>query len=59
MHKIVDTFIMENSGKDNILDFEGSMIPGIARFYESFGSEKKIYKRVRKNRLPKIIRWLK
>lgn len=45
---LVDTIIKENSNTDIIFDFEGSMIPGIARFYKSFGAEKKVYKMYQK-----------
>ncbi|MBC8265716.1 MAG: hypothetical protein H8E84_02000 [Flavobacteriales bacterium] len=42
-HFLIDTYI-ENFKKDSlILDFEGSMIPSLARFYASFGAEKKHY----------------
>jgi len=42
-HFLIDTYI-ENFKKDSlILDFEGSMIPSLARFYASFGAEKKCY----------------
>jgi len=40
---IVNELIREHQQKDLILDFEGSMIPGVARFYESFGAEVEIY----------------
>lgn len=35
--------IQQNSNREFILDFEGSMIPGIAYFNESFGAKKKSY----------------
>ena len=42
-HFLIDTYI-KNFKKDSlILDFEGSMIPSLARFYASFGAEKKCY----------------
>lgn len=46
-----------NSGKT--LDFEGSMIPGIARFYKSFGAQEQIYWGLRRNNLPWFVKWLK
>jgi hypothetical protein len=59
MHKLIDTFIKNNSSKNIILDFEGSMIAGVARFYKSFGAEKFTYLHIKKNNFPKLISWLK
>jgi len=59
MHSIINSFIQENAGKDMILDFEGSNIPGLARFYKGFGSKEYVYLQVRKNNLPKLFHWLK
>lgn len=43
MTYIIDTVIAEYSKSNYILDFEGSMIPGIAFFFRSFGSQKETY----------------
>ncbi|MDP2115636.1 MAG: hypothetical protein Q8K69_16440, partial [Bacteroidota bacterium] len=59
MHKIVDQFIQEHSGSLLTLDFEGSSIPGIARFYAGFGSEPEQYYCLKSNRLPIPLRWFK
>jgi hypothetical protein len=59
MHKIVDQFTLEHSGSILNLDFEGSSIPGIARFYAGFGSEPEQYYCLKSNRLPVPLRWLK
>ncbi len=40
---LVNELIREHQQKDLLLDFEGSMIPGVARFYESFGAKPEIY----------------
>ena len=40
---IILNLIREYEGTHMMLDFEGSMIPGVARFYESFGAHKEIY----------------
>ena len=40
---IILNLIREYEGSNLMLDFEGSMIPGVARFYESFGAHKEIY----------------
>ena len=57
MHKIVDHFIQEHAGTLLTLDFEGSVIPGIARFYKGFGAETEQYYCLKSNRLPLPLRW--
>jgi len=52
MYSIVDQFIQDYSGKNLILDFEGSQNPGIAHFYQRFGTECEIYQHVYRNTLP-------
>lgn len=59
MHRIVDQFIQEHSGKALTLDFEGSVIPGIARFYKGFGAQTEQYYCLKSNRLPLPLRWFK
>jgi hypothetical protein len=59
MYFLIDQFIQKNAGKNLILDFEGSMIPGIARFYEGFGALPETYFQLKFNRLPLWIQWLK
>lgn len=59
MFFLIDQFIREHAGRKMILDFEGSNLPGLARFYKGFGSEEYVYLQVRKNNLPKIIKWIK
>lgn len=49
MFKIIDSFIQEKASSELILDFEGSMIPGVARFYEGWGSKKTSYQLVKRN----------
>jgi hypothetical protein len=51
--------IREFSGKNIILDFEGSDIKGIADFYESFGAKEETYFTASYNNLPKIVKWIK
>jgi len=46
MFLLVDKMIREQSGSKKILDFEGSNIPSIARFFEGFGAVRKDYFRV-------------
>lgn len=56
---LIDNIIKEFSGKDFILDFEGSDIPGIAHFYRIFGSINQPYFYYRLNILPWWIKWIK
>lgn len=59
MFLLIDNFIRENSGKKIILDFEGSNIPGIARFFAGFGAKPVYYHKFKMNRLPKILKSIK
>lgn len=52
MPYLIDNIISQFAGTDLMLDFEGSMDPGLARFYSSFGAELKHYWYYRMNRLP-------
>ncbi len=52
MSKLIDDFISRNSPSPFILDFEGSNHPGTAKFYQSFGSQKRIYQSLIINRMP-------
>ncbi len=45
MFPVIDAVIKKNSQQPLILDFEGSMIPGIARFFAGFGATKVSYPR--------------
>ncbi len=47
MFKIMDKMIVEYCGQQFIFDLEGSMIPGIARFFDGFGATKTTYSRYR------------
>ena len=42
-HFLIDNYIAKYKKDSLILDFEGTMIPTLARFYSSFGAEKKYY----------------
>ena len=59
MYLLLDNFIKENAGRDLKLDFEGSMIPGVARFYSGFGANPETYFQLKFNRLPLPFKWLK
>jgi len=59
MFLIVSTIIESFSGKNMILDFEGSNNNGLAKFYKSFGSINCEYPSIQINKLPLPIRWVK
>lgn len=59
MFFLLDEFIRNYSEKNVILDFEGSMIPGLARYYEGFGAVAGKYQQIISNRLPYLLRWIK
>jgi len=54
MFKIVNSIITENADSNKKLDFEGSMIEGVARFFKGFGANAEKYFRI--NSGLKIIR---
>lgn len=58
-HWLLDQIIQEFSGKPLLLDMEGSELPGVKNFYESFGAVKQPYYHYHFNRLPWPVRWLK
>ncbi len=59
MQFAMDVFISNWSSQLEKLDFEGSVIPGIQRFFKSFGASPIKYYRVKLNRLPFPLNLLK
>ncbi|HEY0031378.1 MAG TPA: hypothetical protein VGC65_11505 [Bacteroidia bacterium] len=59
MHLLFDYFIKENAGKKYTLDFGGSSVENVARFYKNFGAKDCVYLQVKKNNLPKLVKWVK
>jgi hypothetical protein len=59
MYFLLDQFIRQSAGTGMVLDLEGSMIPGVARFYSGFGARPESYHQLRINRLPQLVKWLK
>jgi hypothetical protein len=55
---LLDHVIREFASTPLILDFEGSMDPGLARFYASFGADIRQYWFLKMNRLPVPLKWL-
>ena len=43
MTLLITTIIKKYQNSEYILDFEGSMVKGVASFYKSFGAEKEVY----------------
>lgn len=56
---LIDNIIREFAGGAELLDFEGSDIPGVAHFYKNFGSYNQPYYFLRYNHLPWPIKWMK
>ena len=56
---IIDYLINSRAGREETLDFEGSDIPGLAKFYSGFGACDVIYPEIRINKLPWPIKYLK
>lgn len=56
---LVNKYIKKHAEKNIILDFEGSNIPGIARFYAGFGAKPYTYQMVKRNNLPFLLRLFK
>jgi hypothetical protein len=59
MFLMVDEHIGKNAGTDMVIDFEGSMIPGVARFFEGFGAKPEKYIRIRKSSFPFTLKKIK
>ncbi len=59
MPLLLDNLVQQFAGTDTTLDFEGSMEPGLARFYASFGASLKHYWFYRINKLPFPLKGLK
>ena len=58
-HLMIDHFIQEHAGKKLLLDFEGSNIKNLARFYSSFGATEEKYPGIKLNKLLPIVKLFK
>lgn len=58
-HALINAFIKDHAGQNLLLDFEGSDISSLARFYSSFGSKEEKYSAIKLNRLPAPFKWFK
>lgn len=54
MHLLIDHFIQEYSGQNYVLDFGGSTVESVARFYKSFGAEDCVYLELKNGSLFKL-----
>lgn len=59
MSYLIDQFIRLHAGKDFVLDFEGSMLDGVAQLYKGFGASPETYYFLSWNNLPAWAKWLK
>jgi lipid II:glycine glycyltransferase (peptidoglycan interpeptide bridge formation enzyme) len=59
MYLLFDHIIQRHSEQHLLLDFEGSDVEGVARFFKGFDSKKQPYFKWVANRLPWYIKWLK
>lgn len=59
MSLLLDYIIQTHANKEMTLDFEGSSIEGVARFYRSFGAQEQNYFLVKKNELPWYVQLFK
>lgn len=55
IHHSIKNFINEKQ----VFDFEGSSLPGVAKFFKSFGAKEKIIPRLKMNKLPAPLKWIK
>lgn len=58
-HAIINAFIKDHAGQNLLLDFEGSDIPNLAFFYNSFGAREEKFAGLKLNRLPFWMKWFK
>jgi hypothetical protein len=52
MSHLLNFIIQTHCNKEMVLDFEGSMIEGVARYYKSFGAVDQSYFHIKQNNLP-------
>jgi hypothetical protein len=59
MSLIVNKVIQDFAGTNTCIDFEGSKVAGIARYYQGFGAEATTYFQIRKNSILQFMNLLK
>ena len=58
MHFLFNSFIQQHAAKNNILDFGGSSVETVARFYKNFGAKDCVYLQLKKNSLSRLVKWI-
>jgi hypothetical protein len=58
MSMLIDNVIEQRAGHNLTLDFEGSMVASVARFYQSFGAQPIPYLSLKSKELPWRLKWL-
>ena len=56
---LIDRHMRSVAGRAHKIDFEGSSIEGLKRFYSGFGAKDEPFFMHIENRLPPRLRWLK
>lgn len=59
MYAIINHIIKKNCETQTFLDFEGSTVEGIARFFSGFGAQPEHYPQIRINNLPFLLKYIK
>lgn len=59
MFMLIDQFLKDHCGESYLLDFMGSNMENLARFYAGFGAKEVLYPRIIINRLPWFVKWIK
>lgn len=59
MFLLISSFIKEHAQSNSVLDFEGSKIEGIARFFRGYGAENQAYFNIQKMRFPALFALIK
>lgn len=59
MYFLINEFIKQHAGKNLSLDFEGLILPGVARFFAGFGATPETFFQLHFNRLPLPLKWIK
>ncbi|MDX5347633.1 MAG: GNAT family N-acetyltransferase [Hymenobacteraceae bacterium] len=55
---LLDSVIQQHAGQNLVLDFEGSNVPGVAKFYANFGAAPVTYLSLSREKLPWYIKWI-
>lgn len=60
---LLDRYFKDSADRIRLFDFESPEVPGIAKYYASFGGDERIYISIKKNKLPfpfrQLVEWRK